>query len=190
MLTLLIFSLFVPVDIEFTYDNQVQKKANTRVIWLFGLISFNVGIPAKSKFKVKTTKVVRYTVKKHKKKSDRLKSVIVVLQSRGFVNRVIQLMCEIIDVAEIERLHWRLGFGLDDPADTGRLYGLLSPAFIFMYACPRIHFSFVPLFGRVALEANINAAFHIVPMKFVWAILRFIFSVESLRAINATIKAS
>ena len=189
MSTLLVFILFVPVDIEFTYNNQAHKKAHTKVIWLFGLVRFNVGVADKSKFKVNATELEQHKAKKREKKSGSLKSVLVVMKSKGFIKRVIRLMREAITVAEIERFHWHLSFGLDDPADTGRVYGLLSPAFAFMYTCPRIHFSFFPLFDRIALETKICCDFRIVPMKFIWVILRFIFSVESLRAINATIKA-
>ena len=190
ILASLIFVLVVPIDIELTYNNQAQNKSRTRITWLFGLISFDVKEIKKSKFKIKTTKPLRHKEKKRKEKTDGLKSVLVLIQSKGFLRRVIRLIREIIAVAEIGRLDWHLGFGLDDPADTGRVYGMLSPAFSFMYACPRIHFSFVPLFGRMTLETKINAAIRIVPMKFVLAVLSFIFSAENFRAINAVIKAN
>ena len=188
---LFVFVLVVPVGINFTYNNQ-EEKSRTRITWLFGVVSFDLKENKKTPNKVSKNSVPKIEIIKPIRNSEKrgsMKPFLAVIKSKGFVKRIIRLIREIVAVAEIEHLYCSLGLGLDDPADTGRVYGMLSPAFSFLYACPRVNFSFIPLFDRAALEAEIDAAIRIVPMKFVWAVLRFTFSVENVRAIFAAVKA-
>lgn len=185
---LLIFILAVPIDIEFSYDNRALKKSRTRIVWLFGLIKFDIKAAKESSTRKKTRKAAQRKGKKRKKSAVNINAAFAVIQSKGFVKRVIRLIYEFVTAAELRRLHWRMGFGLDDPADTGRVYGLMSTAFTFSRVCPQVDFAFIPLFDRAAIETEINAALRLRPIKFVWVVLSFIFSVESFRAISAVRK--
>ena len=191
IVALLIFLLAVPIDIEYQFNNRSEQKSHSRIIWLFGLVRFDL---QSQKLDVDRDKAKKKRVKKKKRKRTKsnasLKPFIAMIKSEGFLKRVFKLLRDILTVAEIRQLQARLGFGLGDPADTGRCYGLMSPMFAFMFALPRVSFTVTPLFDHLALEAEINASLRVVPIRFFRAILRFIFSLESFRAFKAALKAN
>jgi hypothetical protein len=190
IIALLIFLLAVPIDLEYQFDNQLEKKSSTRIIWLFGLVNVELK-KHKHDIELKKSKIPK--AKKKRKTTANVKSNIrpflVVIKSEGFLKRILKLFREMLTVAEIRQLQARLGFGLGDPAETGQLYGMVSPMFVFMYAMPGVNFVVIPIFDRTIFQVEISAALRIVPLRFVRAILYFIFSIESLRAIKAAIKA-
>jgi len=193
----LIVVLIVPVDIQFAYSSHAFTASRTRIRWLFGLITFDVmnedrefdKDKKKQKVKLEEKKTFRRKVKKRNQRAFKPAIVLAVVGSRGFIRRVTLLIREIITVVEFKRMYCHFSFGLDDPADTGRIYGLLSPAIAFLHLVPRVRFSFNPLFDRVALETEINADVRIVPMKFVLAIFSFLFSIELFRAVHTAFKS-
>ena len=52
------------------------------------------------------------------------------LTTRGFVRRVAQLAVTLLQQVKLERFHLDAAVGLEDPADTGILYGCLSPLLV------------------------------------------------------------
>lgn len=190
IIALLIFLLAVPIDLEYQFDNQLEKKSNTRIIWLFGLVNIELK-KHKRDIELKKSKIPK--AKKKRKTTANVKTNIrlflAVIKSEGFLKRILKLFREMLTVSEIKRLQARLGFGLGDPAETGQLYGMVSPMFTFMYAMPGVNFVVIPIFDRTIFQAEISATLRIVPLRFIRAILCFIFSIESLRAIKAAIKA-
>jgi len=195
MLTLL---LVVPIDIEIFYDSSEQVESKAKVTWLYGLVRFRTSNFSKSfaENKSKTTVFEKRHRSKRKKKDGRRKKetgggriFLAVIRSKGFIRRVFKLLFEVITVAKIQQLRARVYIGLEDPADTGYFFGLLAPSFSILYAIPKVDFVAVPVFDREVLEANIKTNVRIVPIKYVSAVLSFVFSKECFRAMKAAYRS-
>ena len=191
LIVLVIFLLSVPIDIRFEFNNKNKTKTKTHITWLYGLVDVDLeGQASKTVEKIHISKKVKRKKKKPKRSfKTSWKAFLAVIKTEGFAKKVFQLLKGLLHVAEIKQLQGEIAFALDDPADTGRLYGMMSPAFAFMYALPRINFAVTPLFAEPTIKAELKFAFRLVPVRIFVAIFRFIFSKESFLAMRNGIKA-
>jgi len=192
IVSVLIFLLAVPIEINYEFSNRFPKKSITKVRWFFGLVNFKIEGNARN-IDLKPEIPKRKKAKKKHKTPSRYKTgakiFLAIIRSNGFLKQSLKLLRDVLTVAEIKQLQAQLGFGLGDPADTGRFYGLMSSLFAFLYAIPRVNFAVTPLFDRSSFEAEIAAGLKIVPIRFFQAILRFVFSKACFRAFIAATKA-
>lgn len=184
--------LAIPVHIEYSYNSQAERPSRWRVIWLFGLVRFSPIPPSKTGKSAANTDDQRIKtklkVRKPGKQKKQLRVLLAVMTSEGFLRRILRLLYKILTAVKIRQLQARLYFGLDDPADTGRLFGLMVPVISNIYAIPRLDFVATPLFDRVGVEANIYTSIVVVPINYIRPVVTFIFSKETLRAIRAAIR--
>ena len=191
--------LAIPLHIDYFYDNQAGPKSQMRLIWLFGLVRIRLKPSTKkkrSKVEKKGAKVIGGPQVKEKRTIHQLpgkkrksgKVLLALITSEGLLRRVLKLLYKILSIAKIKQLQASVRFGLDDPAETGLVYGLLTPAFSLLYAYPRVDFVATPVFDRVGIETNIQTQIRVVPFNYFKAVLLFIFTKESLRAARAAIR--
>ncbi len=185
--------LAIPIHIEYCYDHQVRLKSQMRIIWLFGLVRIRPTPSERSKgtaarFTDSRVKEKRKLHKRSRQKSKLGKALLAVISSEGLLRHLFRLLYELLSDAKIKQLKACVRFGLDDPADTGRLYGSLAPAFSILYAIPRVDFVAVPLFDRTGVETDIQARVRVVPIYYIKAVLLFVFTKESLQAARAVIR--
>lgn len=76
----------------------------------------------------------------------------------------------------VDRLELDARFGTGDPADTGRLYGYLTPL---AYALPARRVSVIlrPDFANACFQGRAEAALHLIPGALVWPLLRLAWQV-------------
>lgn len=189
-----ILLLAIPIHIEYFYNNRVRLKSQMRLVWLFGLVRISSASSRKDKERAARTGGSRVKEKRKFHKSTRQKrksgkALLAAIASEGFLSCVFRLLYQVLTVAKIKQLQACVRFGLNDPADTGRLYGLLAPAFSILYAIPRVDFVATPVFDRVGVETNIQTRIRVVPIHYIKAVLLFVFTKESLRAARAAIRA-
>lgn len=67
------------------------------------------------------------------------------------------------------RLHCR--FGLEDPAETGTLFGRLCPI-LYGAPIPRADLQIIPDFDGESLSGEVDLALHAVPLRLAWPTLR------------------
>jgi hypothetical protein len=185
--------LALPVEIDYTFDSESRPRSAARIVWLLGLVRFR---PGSRKGKTRRRKPRKRAAPKGRRprKSARAREkgfrvFLAAIRSEGFVRRVFKLLHAIFSATEIKRLRARFLIGLDDPADTGLVYGLLAPALSLFHALPRGDFAAVPVFDRSALEANMNIRLRLVPINYLKAAVAFIISMETLRAAMAAYRA-
>lgn len=99
---------------------------------------------------------------------------------RGAARRMIAALPDLIG-GELRRIHIdRLAvnadFGLADPADTGRVYGYLTPV-IYATHSPRLALDLRPDFTRARLSGQAEAALHLTPGALAWPAIRFAWAV-------------
>lgn len=184
--------LAVPLEIEFTYNSQSRRKSTTSIVWLFGLVRFQLARKREADFwdqvQYEVTPIKRNSRKPAGADNRGVRVFFAVLRSEGFIRRLFRLIYEILTVARINRLRVRLLFGLDDPADTGFIYGLLSPGFSSLYALPQVDFDVTPVFDRSVVETNMEMKIRVVPVNYLKAVVLFVFSRESFRATKAAFR--
>lgn len=81
------------------------------------------------------------------------------------------LMAGLLRCIRVRSLSLDAEFGLGDPADTGLVYGLLTPL---IYGCPRRGaVSIRPVFDRSVLKAALDARISVTPITLALPFLRF-----------------
>lgn len=93
--------------------------------------------------------------------------------SRWTERGILNLIFELAGQFEIAWIRIEAEFGLDDPADTGTLYGALAP---FVYTGrfgADIDLDIRPDFNRQHIAGKIDAAVDLVPIRLVPPVLRF-----------------
>ena len=85
----------------------------------------------------------------------------------------VRLARDILDRIKIERLDLDMRFGLEDPAETGHLFGLLAPAVYGVSGAERVSLHVEPVFDRAVLAGRSEAVVSVVPMRLVAPVVRF-----------------
>lgn len=93
--------------------------------------------------------------------------------SRFTERAVLDLIVELIRQIKIVWIRVEAEFGLDDPADTGALYGALVPLLQTGRHCAGIDLDIRPDFKETRIAGKIDAAVDLVPIRLVPPILRF-----------------
>jgi hypothetical protein len=185
--------LAIPVEIEYTFDSRTRPRSTGRVVWLLGLVRLRPGGRKKQKRRDERRRKAALKRRGLRKPAGAGKRgprvLLAAFGSEGFARRVFRLLHAVLAVSEIRRLRARFRIGLDDPADTGLVYGLLAPGLSLLYALPRADFAAIPVFDRSALEADMHVRLRLVPINYLKAVVVFVFSIETLRAARAAYRA-
>lgn len=75
-----------------------------------------------------------------------------------------------------------MSFGLDDPADTGMVFGLLMGISAGRTDAAHLHVS--PDFGGPSLDVDALAAWSVRPIAVVWPVLTFVFTPAVWRSLG------
>lgn len=113
---------------------------------------------------------------------------IAALRTRGLPGRVGRLGVTLLRQAKLEEFRVRTAFGFDNPADTGIVYGLLSP-WLMVAAARGLHLECRPMFEESGLRGAIIARVHVRPLSVVGALTAFLASPSVIRAARAAWRA-
>ena len=91
------------------------------------------------------------------------------------------LMRRLLAQTRVKSLRLNARFGLDDPADTGTLYGALVPFFVALQGRWRRSCVFEPEFTRECLEVSASARLTLVPLRWLLVMGRFLVSPRTWR---------
>ena len=181
ILIFLVILLVVPVDLIFNISKGDNIESRVRIGWLFGLIGKDIS-GRRKQAKVK--------VKKKKRKKRSVKPLLAVVRTRGFLKHFIRFIKDIIRRIEIRNLYVHLKLGLADPADTGFLFAAVTPLLTFAgVQKPTIDINIQPDFEQENLQGYAEGGVRVYPIQFIKPLLLFIFSLTTLRAIKAIIRA-
>ena len=95
--------------------------------------------------------------------------------SRRFTAHLRDVPTVVVDTLSgihLDRISLRAQVGLTDPADTGRLYGLLCP-FKYAIVSDRLDVDMTPDFAKAGFEGNAELSLHFVPARLAWPTIRF-----------------
>lgn len=120
----MILLLIIPIDIIFSLQRCPSIQRRISVYLMFGLIRFPVPSRCiRNLFRQRS----RRKESKVKRSQSQLRRVIIVLKSKGFSCRLLKFISDMYKAMRIRILNLRFILGLDDPANTGRLWAFIGP---------------------------------------------------------------
>ena len=97
-------------------------------------------------------------------------------RTRRMIRAAPQLLAGLLSVFRIDRLRLQGRIGLADPADTGRLFGVLMPV-AFAWRGRRMQIDLQPDFSGPVLDGVAEARIRVVPIRAVPPAARFVWQV-------------
>jgi hypothetical protein len=171
----------VPVDVRFSVQCDEGFRGSAVIAWLFGLIR----LPVRSRAG-KVTRDADLAQKSTKRRSRTSgRSVVAMLRSHGFVHRLIRFASEILGSIQVRALRLRGRLGLEDPADTGRVWSFVGPLTAILTGVRGTDIRIEPDFESASLSLEGNGLVRIIPIEVFVAATTFILSPATLRALWA-----
>ena len=177
--------LAIPFDVKFKIQRQEEFYSDIAVRWLFGHVKLNTSSqrghkPAKTR---KTTKIKKTKINKTKKKRTNAKAAKDLLWNARFRYRFFKFVKDMIKAIHIASFYLRLRLGLDDPADTGRLWALLGPLSVFLANFSNSKVQLQPDFETEIVYLESNGRIRIVPLQVIFTIFAFLLSPTTISAL-------
>jgi len=177
--------LAVPVDVAFSARRRERLNTRLSVRWLWGRVPLPVpegggGSPRRKRRN------------RHPKPGtpSRARRGLAMVRSEDFPRRVLRLFGDLARRVRVRRLELDLRLGLDDPADTGRLWGLIGPASAMLALPPPARIAITPEFAGSVLHLDAHGSVRIVPAALVAVMLAFLLSPITLRAMFAALRGT
>ena len=181
---LLIMALLaIPVRFVVRLERTDRVRTSGRVRWLFGLADVPFGEEESTREKPAPRPApapVARSVGRHWSGSHAAAG-LAALRAKGFLRRAVRLLVALVRRITWEELSLCAEFGLDDPADTGRVYGALAPVFL-TAAARGVDVRCEPNFLRTCLEGSCATTLRVVPLSVLAVVAQFVLSPPVWRA--------
>ena len=174
--------LTIPVGVAFTVQREEKLQGRVTIDWMFGLVRIPVypeeggearAAPAPSPKQARRTRAQRDL------------HLGAMLRSQGFLARLIRLLRRLRGCIHIRRLRLHVLLGLDDPADTGRLWGMVGPLALLVPVPAGADLAIQPEFTGATLQIDGEGAVRILPIEIIGTLFAFALSPVTLRALYA-----
>ena len=173
VLFILFFLLIVPIEAEFKFNNLNGSEKTVKLKALFGLLSKTVYTSDKSKISKPKEKA---EVKKEKKSGSGLSKIISLLQNGKFLRKTALTLKKLLSSIKPELKHFHFRLGLNDPADTGIIWGLIGPVSGIFYGFTEKEVVIEPDFLDPALGLDTRGSVSIVPLEILIILIGYLFS--------------
>ncbi|RCX31299.1 DUF2953 domain-containing protein [Thioalbus denitrificans] len=172
--------LAVPLELAFSVRRDgVRREGRGSLRWLFGLVRVRLGGPGE---RVRAGPG-RPASRRPRRGGGGARRMLALVQVEGFGSRLLRLARDLFRRIRIQELSLRVRLGLDDPADTGRLWAVVGP----LAALPGLRrVAIEPEFAAETFELDGRGRIRIVPLRLLSVLLRFALSPVTLRAVYAT----
>lgn len=181
--------LSIPLEVKIDIDTLARQKARIRLSWLYGWVTFSPQATRPGPATVKPRPVEKKQKPSVTKPRQDGQFLLAMLQSDGFVRRIVKLVIDCIRVVEFResRLYCRLGLG--DPADTGQCLGLVAPLFVLLQQRLVPTAQLEPEFNEATLILRAGTRLRVIPLRYLLLLLQFFFSVELWRGVRSGLRA-
>ena len=190
VLLAVLFILLIPVTISFSIVRRESCSATITIGWLYGLLRFTPSVTGRRDDRRRPKRPAsprtepEEAPRKAPPKAPRstAKRFIRLLKSRGFVRGVLKLLHGLTGCVRIVSLHVAGRIGLDDPCDTGRLWGSICAFLGFLHGSKRVRFQVEPEFNEAVFELDGRGEIRFIPFSLFLPAARFVLSPATLRA--------
>ncbi len=172
--------LAIPVGVTFTVQREEKFQGRVTIDWLFGLVRIPVQPEENGE-----TKPEPSSKKSSRTQAQRDIHLWAMFRSKGFLARLLRLLRRLMGCIHIRRLRLHLLIGLDDPADTGQLWGMIGPLALLVPVPARAELVIQPEFTGAALQIDSEGAIRILPIEIIGTLFAFALSPVTLRALYA-----
>jgi hypothetical protein len=179
-IALLVAMLAVPLVLFIEAERTDTLTVRWRLFWLFGLVkprSRNRSAPSPAVDAGRPADTP-------KKRTGRGRMAVAVLRTRGLFGRVVRLARALLRRVTLERLQLDTMFGFENPADTGFVYGCLSPVLV-VADVRGLDIRCRPMFLESGVRGAFRATIRVRPLFVVGPIVAFLVSPPVLRAARA-----
>ena len=186
LIALIVAMLAVPLVLFIEAERTDKLRVRWRLFWLFGLVaprSRNRSAPSPPE---RADARPADTAKKRKARGGRM--AIAVLRTRGLFGRVVQFALALLRRVTLERLQLDAMFGFENPADTGFVYGCLSPVLV-MADLRGLNIRCRPMFLESGVRGGFRATIRIRPLLVVGPMVAFLASPPVFRAARVAWRA-
>ena len=183
LLVLVLVLLIFPISVAFRIDRIKETKGHMDLHWLFGLVRFKIGIPGPIKAVSRHPQKPRKKTKK-RKQDDNVRVAIALLKQPTFRRRAFQFIKNLLRAIHARDFSLRLRIGLNDPADTGHLWGFLGPVAGIAKNLSSAEIIIEPEFIAPALEVESQGKLRIIPLQFITLVTAFMVSPATLQALR------
>ena len=167
--------LCMPLDMVLHADVYGKPKFRLRFSWFFGLVNKEVTRQEKE------VKGKRKPGKRNRKSSH----VFKILRVKGLLRQFKNLIKDILSCFKIGNLEVNFRLGLGDPADTGLLFALITPATLLLSSSFPHQIRIEPSFADEAVfEGYSHGKVRLRPIQLIPPLLKFVFSPATLRTVK------
>jgi hypothetical protein len=193
LLALLVVLLAVPLVLMIEAERDDGLRARWRVRWLFGVVEIggprdqparSASVPAEEPAEAPTAPVEKRAPNRRR----RARIGLAVVRTRGLLQRAVRLVIGVLRRVTIRNVQVQASFGFDDPADTGMVYGSLSPLLMIAQA-QGLPVRCEPTFEDASLRGVLRGTVEVRPLSVANTVLAFIVSPPVLRAAVAAWRA-
>ena len=174
---LLLFILWVPLDMVLQADFDGKPKFRLRFLWLFGLVSRDI-----TDRKKKPEEKKKAPGAKKKRRWVDAGVMFKILRTRGFFSHIGRFIRDVLVCFRFRDIAADFKVGLGDPADTGLLFAFLGPASVFLGSSQVHQMRIEPSFGDDAiLEGYSRVMVRLRPIRLVPPFFKLTFSLTTIR---------
>lgn len=173
--------LAIPVDLTFAVHRDARRQESSGSLgWLFGLVRLHLRKP---KVGARETRG-RSRGDLSPRKRGAVHRAKAVLRVEGFAWRLLRFARDLLYCVRVRDLSLNVRLGLDDPADTGRLWAVVGPlaAALATPSFARVHIQ--PEFAAEALEIDGKGCLRVIPIQVLFLVFVFVLSPITLRALR------
>ncbi len=157
-LAIIVLFLALPLRLRLSFQSDPAMRFFI-VVWPFGGVFFPLRIFDSTRRQLASAK------KKPRKKPDRTRRSRAI--RAGAIRQLPTALGQMVSAVHIEKLHIDAEFGLRDPADTGIIYGQLTPL---IYAVGG-DITLRPNFSAACLRGAAELSGRVIPIVFLWPVV-------------------
>ena len=174
--------LAIPVEIVFDVRRHEILDGSVSIGWLFGIIRAPLPINSSAPSSERPKKKIG---KEQKKRKDGSRRAILVIRNAPFRQRVVRFIREFLHAINVTGLTLRARLGLDDPADTGMLWGFIGPLSGLLATIQNAVIRIEPEFMYETFELEGKGKVRLVPLQFIFIVALFALSPVTMRMLWA-----
>lgn len=162
LLAVVLALLAVPVDVRGRMAANAALSWTVQIRWLFGLVRFERGSASPHPAEPVLAEQASAEPRRRQRAARRTPAFV---KEPVVWRRAVRLLRSSLRGLTLRRVDAQLRFGLDDPADTGYLFGVLSLALIFIRSAAPGPVAVAPDFEQAGLSGRAAGELRIVPLR-------------------------
>jgi hypothetical protein len=178
---LIVLLLAIPIHLAVRVEFSDRLRGRAQLRWLFA----KVDVPVPRRARQRPGPAPRpVSAAPRSRPANRALSLAALLRTPGLLSRIVRLATDLLGQFRIRRFELNADYGLADPADTGRLCGVIAPVLIAVSATGA-RVSCRPIFDRSCLTGACVASIRVRPIAVLGVVVGFLASRPVWRAIRA-----